>query len=395
MSRTTQPRSPSAPSAAGTIDQLLAAKEVVVACGPGGVGKTTVAAAVAATAAVKHGGKVLVLTVDPARRLADALGVEGIGNVERLVPSKAFEAAGVTPRGELWAAMLDTKQSWDELVRRHAPDKATAERIFANPLYQNVAGRFVQSHDYIAMERLYELHGSGMYDLIVVDTPPSRRAIDFIEAPKRLADFFSSRLLRWLVTPYRSRIVNVAARPFNQLADRVLGGQFLQDIAEFFMLFQSMHDGFIERSRAVNRLLHDRRTSFLVVSTLETSPLAEAEHFIAELANHKLHLGAVLVNRVLPRYLLAPEATAVANRIAAGSASIAKSLSELGDVSSVERVLGEVADSFLNYQVVAQREAEQKAELSIDPGLVVAIPFLDTDITDLAGLLRLGESIWS
>ena len=174
----------------GSLDGLLASKEIVIACGPGGVGKTTTAAAAAAMAASHHGGKVLVLTIDPARRLADALGVEGIGNDEVRVPDEAFVAAGVRPRGELWAAMLDTKKSWDDLVRRHAPDEATREQILANPLYGSISGRFVQSHDYIAMERLYEIHAEGAYDLIVVDTPPTRNALDFLDAPKRMADFF-------------------------------------------------------------------------------------------------------------------------------------------------------------------------------------------------------------
>ncbi|HRW37338.1 MAG TPA: ArsA-related P-loop ATPase, partial [Aquihabitans sp.] len=159
---------------ARSLEQLLAAKEIVISCGSGGVGKTTTAAAAAAMAATHLGGKVLVLTVDPAKRLANALGLERFGNTETQVPLSAFEAAGVTPRGELWAAMLDTKQSWDDLVRRHAPDAKTREAILANSIYQNISGRFVQSHDYIAMERLYEIHSSGAYDLIVVDTPPTR-----------------------------------------------------------------------------------------------------------------------------------------------------------------------------------------------------------------------------
>ena len=166
----------SAADKARTLEQLLATKEIVISCGSGGVGKTTTAAAAAAMAATHLGGKVLVLTVDPARRLATALGLEAFGNVETRVPESAFTAAGVAPRGELWAAMLDTKQSWDDLIARHAPDAKTREAILANSIYQNISGRFVQSHDYIAMERLYEIHTSGRYDLIVVDTPPTRNA---------------------------------------------------------------------------------------------------------------------------------------------------------------------------------------------------------------------------
>ena len=246
-----------------TLEQLYAAREIVVTCGSGGVGKTTTAAATAAMAACHLGGKVLVLTVDPARRLATALGLEQFGNVETRVPDELFTAAGVQPRGELWAAMLDTKQSWDELVALHAPDVATRDAILANPLYQNITGKFVQSHDYIAMERLYEIHTSGRYDLIVVDTPPTRNAIDFLEAPERMADFFSSRLLRWLIAPYRSRLYNAASKPFYSIADRILGSQFLGDIAEFFILFQTMYEGFVERAQAVTRTLerppHDVR----------------------------------------------------------------------------------------------------------------------------------------
>src|ERR1700677_96839 len=289
--------------AAPPTGRLLSTKEMLSACGRGGVGKTTTAAAVGAMAAAEHGGRVLVLTVDPAKRLADALGLKGIGNQEVRIADEVFKGAGITPRGELWAAMLDTKQSWDDLIRRHAPDAATREKILANPLYKNISGRFVQSHDYIAMERLYEIHSEGKYDLIVVDTPPTRNALDFLDAPQRLADFFSSRLLRWLIAPYRSRLVNVATKPFYTVADRILGTQFLADISEFFILFQSMYAGFVTRSDAVTRLLSDRRTTFMVVSTLEATPLREAEFFSTELLARKLHLGAIVLNKVLPDYL--------------------------------------------------------------------------------------------
>ncbi|HEY4333204.1 MAG TPA: ArsA-related P-loop ATPase, partial [Ilumatobacteraceae bacterium] len=161
---------------AKNVANLMASKEMVIVCGSGGVGKTTTAAALAAEAAVHIGGRVLVLTVDPAKRLANALGLQAFGNTETQVPLSAFTDVGVTPRGELWAAMLDTKAGWDELIRRHAPDAQLRDTVLANPLYQNITGRFVQSHDYIAMERLHELHASGRYDLVIIDTPPSRNA---------------------------------------------------------------------------------------------------------------------------------------------------------------------------------------------------------------------------
>ncbi|HEX2047854.1 MAG TPA: ArsA-related P-loop ATPase [Acidimicrobiales bacterium] len=379
-----------------SLEQLLAAKEIAVCCGAGGVGKTTTAAAAAAMAAVSLGGKVLVLTVDPARRLADALSMEQLGNVEVRVPDSVMKAAGVEPRGELWAAMLDAKQSWDELVRRHAPNPATVRKILENPLYQNVTGRFAQGHEYIAMERLYEIHRTGAYDLIVVDTPPTRHALDFLEAPDRMAEFFSSRLLRWLTAPARSRMLNLASRPFYQVADRVLGTQFLQDIAEFFLLFQTMYDGFVERSKAVKRLIHGRRTTFVVVSTLEATPLREARFFIEALDRLGLHPGALVLNKVLPTYLLDPGATRVAERLRSDAPALAAELgADAGPPSAVARVLREVGESFLNFGVVAKREAEQRVELEVRPDVLVAVPFFDTDIYDLAGLLRLGRCLWS
>ncbi|MFC0081974.1 ArsA family ATPase [Aciditerrimonas ferrireducens] len=388
------------PSPAPSLGGLLASKEIVVACGPGGVGKTTTAAAAAATAAVRSGGRVLVLTVDPARRLADALGVKGIGNEAVRVPPQAFAAAGVQPKGELWAAMLDTKQSWDDLVRRHAPDARTREQILANPLYRNISARFVQSHDYIAMERLYELHAEGCYDLLVVDTPPSRNALDFLDAPARMADFFSSRLLRWLIVPYRSRLVNVASRPFYQVADRILGSQFLSDIAEFFILFQSMYDGFVTRAKAVERLLADRRTSFLVVSTLEPTPLREAETFVGALEARGLHLGALVLNKVLPPFLLDPAGAQAAEAFVRDHERLAKALAgELPGIPKAQaaqlaRVLQTVGRSFSDYRLVAEREQEQRAELSRAPEVLVSVPSVDRDVVDLAGLLALGERLW-
>jgi len=380
-----------------SVEHLLAAKEIAIACGSGGVGKTTVAAALGTMAATHLGGRVLVLTVDPARRLASALGLEAFGNVERRVAPEAFTAAGLEPRGELWVAMLDTKQSWDDLVRRHAPDAKTRDAILANPLYTNITAKFVQSHDYIAMERLFEIHSSGRYDLLVVDTPPTRNALDFLDAPARMAEFFESRLLRWLTVPYRSRFVTLASRPFYQMADRILGTQFLQDIAEFFSLFQTMQKGFVARAKEVTRVLADRRTTFLVVSTLEAAPLDEAEFFMDALRARRLQLGALVLNRVLPPYLLDTRATAAADVLRVSAVDLGTDLAPLVDAppARVGGVLSEVAESFSNFQVVAKREAEQRAELVGAPEVTVAVPYLDEDVHDLGGLARLGARLWN
>lgn len=391
---------------AGTLDGLLAAREIVVFAGSGGVGKTSAAAATAAAAAARLGGKVLVLTVDPARRLASALGLEEIGNVERRVSESEFERAGLEPRGELWAGMLDTKQAWDALVMQHTPDEATARKILENPLYHNITSRFVQSHDYIAMERLYEVHQSGEYDLIVIDTPPTRNALDFLEAPKRMADFFGGRLLRWLTAPYRAgqgrgaRFVDRAARPFYQVADRVLGGDFLRDVGEFFFNFQTMYDGFVQRARAVERLLHDPRTTFAVVTTLEAAPVREAEVFCAELRARDFHLGAMILNKVLPDLFLDEAAGAAARSLVEAPDDVAGGVADpdvdpLADRERVARVLRTVGESFRNFEVVARREQELRQRFRMEAEVVARVPYFESDIHDLAGLAEMGSRLFA
>jgi anion-transporting ArsA/GET3 family ATPase len=385
-----------------TLEALVAAKEILVVCGPGGVGKTTVAAAMAAMAACHHAGRVLVVTVDPARRLGQALGLgpEG-GDAAQRVPPSAFAPARMSPRGELWAEVLDAKQSWDRLVRRHAPSRSTAQRILDNALYRNISGQFVQSHDYIAVERLYELHSEGNYDLIVVDTPPTRSAVDFLLAPERMADFFSSRLLKFLTVPYRSRFADAASRPFYYVADRVLGTQFLEDIAEFFILFQTLSEGFVARAREVERLLADRRTAFVVVSTLEAPSVREADAFMSLLPGKGLHLGALVLNRVLPAYLLDTDLADLADRLCSEPEELAAHLCSADapldgfETSLVERVLQEVGSNFNNFGVVAKREAAQRLDLSHLPSVVVGVPELDDDVHDFPGVLELGRHIWS
>ena len=382
---------------AGTIETLLGSREIVVTCGPGGVGKTTMAAAAGAMAASRIGGRVLVLTVDPARRLADALGLKGIGNEVTEVPAKVFTDAGLPLKGSLHAAMLDTKQSWDALIARHAPDEATRDRILENPLYQNITGRFIQSHDYIAMERLYELHSTGEWDLIVVDTPPTRNDLDFLDAPARMADFFSSRLLRWLIAPARSSLLNLASKPFTQIADRILGTQFLSDIAEFFLSMQSMYEGFVDRANAVARLMADERTSFLVVSSSETVPLREAEFFSAELARRKLDVGAVILNKVLPDALSDPGALATAEAIEQRHAELAATLAGpmKVDEAVLDRVLLTVTESYSDFAVVARREAAARERFASEGATLITIPNLEGEISDMTGLGQLGGYLFA
>jgi len=193
-------------------------------------------------------------------------------------------------------------------------------------------------------------------------------------------------------------VLNFATRPFYQVADRILGTQFLQDIAEFFILFQSMYEGFVRRARAVEKLLHDRRTTFVVVSTLEPAPAHEAEFFIQSLDSMQFHLGALVLNKVLPAYLLDPVACRAADELAERSEELAAGLDAGvagGDAVQTGRVLSEIAESFQRFHVVAQREAEERAELAAVPEVVASVPYFDSDIHDLAGLLRLGEALWA
>ena len=377
---------------------LLAAKEMVLVVGSGGVGKTTVAAAMAASAAAELGGRVLVLTVDPARRLADALGVGHLGNEATRVPDAVFADIGVEPQGELWAAMLDTKAGWDELIERHAPDARLRDSVLANPLYQNITSRFVHSHDYLAMERLHELHSSGEWDLIVVDTPPSRNALAFLDAPGRMKEFFGSKLLKWLTVPYRSRLFTMASKPFYQVADRVLGSRFLQDIAEFFMLFQAMERGFVDHAREVERLLGDPRTTFVVVSTLEAAPSHEAAYLARALVRRDFHLGAIIANRVLPASFTAKASATSARKIAKqADGQLADDVAHALDAERavVASTLATVGASFHDIALIATREAERAAELGALSPMLVAAPMLDRDVNDIADLLELAAGFTS
>jgi len=345
---------------------------------------------------------VLVLTVDPARRLATALGLGTFGNTAIRVEPGAFAAAGVAVdemRGELWVAMLDTKAGWDELIRRHAPDARLRDQVLANPLYRNITGRFVNSHDYIAMEQLHELHASGKYDLVIIDTPPSRNALDLLDAPGRMREFFGSRLLKWLTVPYRSRLFTMASKPFYQVADRVLGSRFLQDIAEFFILFQTMEAGFVARAREVERLLTDDRTTFVVVSTLEAAPAREAHFLAEELRRRGMPLGAIVLNRTLPAAVRQPAAARAASllRDAALDDGLMRKVAVAADanVDAVHHVVTEVGERFRDVAIVAGREAERRHELEEVAPLTAVVPTMPSDVHDLGTLLTMGAHLLS
>jgi anion-transporting ArsA/GET3 family ATPase len=400
--------------AGGGVRDLATSSSIVVTCGAGGVGKTTVAAAIGLGAARHSEQRVLVLTIDPAKRLAAALGLQSVGNEATSIPL-------VGAKGSLSIAMLDTSASWDDLIRRISPDDATTSKILANPLYRNITQRFVQSHDYVAMERLYELREQGSFDLIVIDTPPSRNALDFLDAPQRMADFFSSTLLKWITMPYRlggeraGRLGYLAAKPFYQVADRILGSDFLADIAEFFLLFQSMYDGFVKRASSVGALLHAEDTTFVVISTPSESPLQEAEFFLAELERRNLRTGALVVNRTLPDLFLDDRTKRAAAELldgtpvpkpvstapsqvtskAMGRGSTQGRQGAQGDqATQSEHMVRAVAETFLRFAETAETQRRQLAKLAKVPATVVRIPLFETPLADVDGLGSVVQAIW-
>ena len=332
------------------IDELLEEATVLLVAGPGGVGKTTLSASLAARAARDHDRRVLVVTVDPARRLADALGITA-SNEPMLVPVGGGE-------GRLWSLMIDMSSSWDQLVERTAPDAPTRRALLTNRLYRTLTMRFVQSHDYIALDLLVDLSADDRYDLVVVDTPPSVHALDILDAPDKMEDFFGSRLLRWLLAPYGNRMVQLAARPFLTVAERLLGGPFLSEITEFFWLFSKLQDQFADRLAVVKRQLADPSTRYLVVHTPEAIPTQRADSLIAELDRRGHAASLRLVNRALDPKL-----------------------------AQLDQRLDEIDDPDLR-QAVADLAAAAARQLRVptDGVATVAVPMLDAPLDDVDAL---------
>ncbi len=378
------------------LGRRLASLEVVICCGSGGVGKTTVSAALGMAIAAAEDKRVLVLTVDPARRLATALGIKGIGAEPVRISKPRLRRAGITINGDLEAAMLDMKQAWDRMIERYSPDRATARRILRNPLYQRITDSFVGSHEYAAMEALYELHDAGEYDCIVVDTPPSRNALDFLEAPTRLTDYVGSRLLSLLSGgPSRLgfRAMNFAAAPFLRLADRLLGAEVLAEVSDFVRQLQLLYDGIQGRARSVYRLLRSPHTGFVVVTTLEQAPFSEAEFFCTKLREFKMPLRAIVINRALPDVFRDAGGVAAATTLVEDPKVVAWLSNELNIRVPAEqaRFLGAV---FLNRHTLAQREARQLSKLGRFGDVpVVRIPLFSEEVSELEGLVRIAKAL--
>ncbi|MHB8339644.1 MAG: ArsA family ATPase [Mycobacteriales bacterium] len=357
---------------------LLAHAAVVVCCGAGGVGKTTTAAALALRAA-EQGRRTVVLTIDPARRLAQAMGLRELGNTPRPVDGVA---------GSLDAMMLDMKRTFDEIVLAHT-DTVRAEQIFANPFYQALSSSFAGTQEYMAMEKLGQLVAERRWDLVVVDTPPTRSALDFLDAPARLGTFLDGRLLKLLLVPARAgsrtyvKVVTASFAAFTRLLTRIIGAQVLTDVSQFVTALETMFGGFRERADATYKLLSQEGTQFVVVATPDAAALREASYFVERLSRDAMPLAGLVLNRV--------HATSVTALSASRSLAAAESLTESGEHLGVAALLRLHA-----YRAtLAERERRLRERFtSAHPDVGIrAVPALAGDVHDLDALRWIGDRL--
>jgi len=339
------------------LDELITDSEVIVCCGSGGVGKTTTAAALGLQAA-RAGRRCVVVTIDPAKRLADALGVPG-----RLT-NDPIKLTAEGP-GQLWALMLDTATTFDGLVRANALSEAQANRILDNSFYRNVAGSLGGTQEYMAAERLLELSRDRRFDVVIVDTPPSRNALDFLDAPKTLARFLDHPAFKLMMVPTRRgfRVLSVAAQPILRSIGKVIGTEVLGDALAFFQGFEGMETGFRRRADEVIELLQSERTRFVLVASPRVDTIEEARFFAGRLVEKDLDVSAVIVNRATPDF---GEPTGKRPRTIAGAA-LYDNQSQLHEMATAER----------------QDVAPLVADTGRDPTWV---PLLPSDVHDLDGL---------
>ena len=367
------------------LDAIVRDARIVVCCGSGGVGKTSTAAALALRGA-ELGRRTCVLTIDPARRLAQALGLDLLSNEPKPVTGKGLPSNGP---GSLDAMMLDMRRTFDEVIERYARDEEQAERILGNRFYQRLSSTLAGTQEYMAMEKLYELHESGRYELLVVDTPPTRSALDFLDAPAHLNELLDARWFRLLVLPAQ-RVgrgyvagLSFATGAMAKMVRRLTGSELLTEVGEFFAAFEGMYEGFKSRARRVYELLEDPGTAFVVVATPDEVALREAAYFAGRLATDDMPLGALVVNRVHQAAAL-PEVPAAA----------------------VERLRGEGADGRLLADLLEQHRALKKLATAereriawlagtVSGVAVVEVPQLAEDVHSIAGLRRLSGHLFA
>jgi len=363
---------------------------IIVCCGSGGVGKTTTAAAIGLRAA-ERGRHVVVLTVDPARRLAQSMGLSSLDNTPRLVPGVGRPANGAPDHGDeggsLHAMMLDMKRTFDEIVEAHAdPDRAA--QILANPFYQSVSSSFAGTQEYMAMEKLGQLRRAREWDLIVVDTPPSRSALDFLDAPQRLGRFLDGRLLRLLMAPAKfggrayMRVLNAGFGVVTGVLTKILGAQVLRDVQTFVAALDTMFGGFRERADYTYQLLRAPGTAFLVVAAPEPDALREASYFVERLARERMPLAGLVLNRV--------QRSPAARLSAARSQAAAETLQAAGSHPLAVTALRLHAERM--QQVSAQHRLAEHFTAAHPDVPVAEIPAQAQDVHDLDGLRAIGQA---
>ena len=357
------------------LDHLLDTASIVVCCGSGGVGKTTTAAALAVRAA-ERGRRTVVLTIDPARRLAQSMGLTALDNTPRAVVGVA---------GDLDAMMLDMKRTFDEIVVAHA-EPAKAQAILDNPFYQALSSSFAGTQEYMAMEKLGQLKASGDYDLVVVDTPPTRSALDFLDAPDRLTTFLDGRLIKVLMAPAKAggkaylKVVSVGFNVFTSAITRIIGASVLQDVSQFVAALETMFGGFRERAQATYDLLKAEGTAFVVVAAPEPDALREASYFVERLAAESMPLAGLVVNRVhrsTATRLTAAQSLAAAERIE--SASLTAGVLRL----HAERLGQASREAHLQARFTSAHPSVPIVEVAAQPG----------DVHDLTGLRAVGADL--
>ena len=369
-----------------SLASLIASKRLIICVGSGGVGKTTTAAAIGLHAA-KQGSSVLVLTIDPARRLANSLGLRQFGNEETQI-----ELDEAVP-GELWAMMLDTQSTFDALIKRASPDQETQERILSNRVYRHISDSFGGSQEYMATEQLYEVVNSGRYDLVVLDTPPVKNALDFLESPGRLVQFLDKRILSWFLAPYEEeRIVGRLFRGTSAIIFKLLGyifgREFLDELAEFLFIFRDLYDGFRERHEAVMSLFGRPDTVFTVVCAPNEPSVSVARYFLTELTDRQMSCAGVLMNQMHPSMGQELEPDAILGDLAR---RLSDDLSE-HTASQLLARLGSNHKRLLGLSQAEERLAERLWPLLGEGKSMWHIPRLEEEVHDLGALGRVFEN---
>jgi anion-transporting ArsA/GET3 family ATPase len=373
-----------------SLDERLEGKRVVICAGSGGVGKTTTSAALAIGLAAE-GHRVAVVTIDPAKRLAGSLGLQELGNEPALVAPERLAGHGLEVRGELWAMMLDAKRTFDELIERLAPDERTRDEVLGNRIYQQLSGAVAGSQEFTAVAKLFDLDRSGRFDVLVLDTPPSRNALDFLDAPDRLTSFFEGRALKVFLAPtgLAARVVGRGTSVVFSVLKRLTGVDLLEDLGVFFRALGGLIDGFKERAEGVKRLLADPATTFLIVTSPEREPVEEAIFFRGKLHDAGMPFGGLVVNRV--------HALADGDRgSGAGDRPPEAVEAELREPLG-ERLAAKVARTWAEEQTLARRDAASIEHLCDRTGErdPFVVPQLDGDVHDVDGLVLVHRHLFA